>query len=300
LKAPKNISASIRQRLLNRAKNDKRPFNEILQYYAMERFLYRLSQSAHSDRFILKGALMLRVWRTPQYRPTMDIDILGRTSNEVGRIVSQIREVMAAKVEPDGLTFDPDSIQVERIIEDADYEGLRVRFRGALDSARVNMQVDIGFGDIVYPNPEELNMPTILNSPAPMLLCYSRESAIAEKFEIMVKLGVLNSRMKDFYDIWLLSRQFDFDGALLAEAIRLTFNKRGTVFPEIVEAFDQTFVSAKQVQWEAFWKRLQQENVPETFSDVVSGVEEFLAPLVPTLPQGYSKARRWTASGPWS
>ena len=300
MKAPKNISASIRQRLLNRAKNDKRPFNEILQYYAMERFLYRLSQSAHSDRFILKGALMLRVWRTPQYRPTMDIDILGRTSNEVGRIVSQIREVMAAKVEPDGLTFDPDSIQVERIIEDADYEGLRVRFRGALDSARVNMQVDIGFGDIVYPNPEELNMPTILNSPAPMLLCYSRESAIAEKFEIMVKLGVLNSRMKDFYDIWLLSRQFDFDGALLAEAIRLTFNKRGTVFPEIVEAFDQTFVSAKQVQWEAFWKRLQQENVPETFSDVVSGVEEFLAPLVPTLPQGYSKARRWTASGPWS
>jgi predicted nucleotidyltransferase component of viral defense system len=300
LKAPKNISASIRQRLLNRAKNDKRPFNEILQYYAMERFLYRLSQSAQSDRFILKGALMLRVWRAPQYRPTMDIDILGRTSNEVGRIVSQIREVMAAKVEPDGLTFDPDSIQVERIIEDADYEGLRVRFRGALDSARVNMQVDIGFGDIVYPNPEELNMPTILNSPAPMLLCYSRESAIAEKFEIMVKLGVLNSRMKDFYDIWLLSRQFDFDGALLAEAIRLTFNKRGTVFPEIVEAFDQTFVSAKQVQWEAFWKRLQQENVPETFSDVVSGVEEFLAPLVPTLPQGYSKARRWTASGPWS
>jgi predicted nucleotidyltransferase component of viral defense system len=300
LKAPKNISASIRQRLLNRAKNDKRPFNEILQYYAIERFLYRLSQSAQSDRFILKGALMLRVWRAPQYRPTMDIDILARTSNEVGRIVSQIREVMAAKVEPDGLTFDPDSIQVERIIEDADYEGLRVRFRGALDSARVNMQVDIGFGDIVYPNPEELNMPTILNSPAPMLLCYSRESAIAEKFEIMVKLGVLNSRMKDFYDIWLLSRQFDFDGALLAEAIRLTFNKRGTVFPEIVEAFDQTFVSAKQVQWEAFWKRLQQENVPETFSDVVSGVEEFLAPLVPTLPQGYSKARRWTASGPWS
>jgi hypothetical protein len=133
----------------------------------MERFLYRLSQSAHSDRFILKGALMLRVWRAPQFRPTMDIDILGRTSNEVGRIVSQIREVMAAKVEPDGLTFDPDSIQVERIIEDADYEGLRVRFRGVLDSARVNMQVDIGFGDIVYPNPEEMNMPTILNSPAP-------------------------------------------------------------------------------------------------------------------------------------
>lgn len=141
MKSPKNIPASIRQRLLNRAKNDKRPFNELLQYYAMERFLYRLSQSVHADRFILKGALMLRAWRSPEFRPTMDIDLLGRTSNDEAGIVAQIREVMAVDVEPDGLTFDPDSIQFERITVDADYEGIRVRFRGTLDSARVNMQV---------------------------------------------------------------------------------------------------------------------------------------------------------------
>ncbi len=129
MKSPKNIPASVRQRLLNRAKNDQRPFNELLQYYAMERFLFRLSQSPHADRFILKGALMLRVWRSPEFRPTMDIDMLGRTSNEEASIVAQIREVMAVNVEPDGLTFDPESIQSERITEDADYEGIRVRFR---------------------------------------------------------------------------------------------------------------------------------------------------------------------------
>ncbi|MGC9423469.1 nucleotidyl transferase AbiEii/AbiGii toxin family protein [Vibrio sp.] len=147
MKYPKNIPASIRQRLLNRAKNDKRPFNELLQYYAMERFLFRLSQSKHADRFILKGALMLRVWRSPEFRPTMDIDMLGRTSNEEANIVAQIREVMAVDVEPDGLTFDPESIQPEPITEDVDYEGTRVRFRGTLDSARVN--IPESFKDVV-------------------------------------------------------------------------------------------------------------------------------------------------------
>lgn len=300
MKSSKNIPASIRQRLLNHAKNDKRPFSELLQYYAMERFLFRLSQSVHADRFILKGALMLRAWCSPEFRSTMDIDMLGRTSNEEASIVVQIREVMTVDVEPDGLTFDPDSIQSERITNDADYEGIRVRFRGTLDSARVNMQVDIGFGDIIYPGPEESDLPTMLDSPTPRLLCYSRESAIAEKFEAMVKLGVLNSRMKDFYDIWLLSRQFDFDGLKLAEAIRLTFQKRGTSLPARIEAFEQTFIDAKQVQWSAFYKRLQQDHVPESFKDVVSVVEDFIAPLTLLLSQGNPKLMSWPASGPWS
>ena len=300
MKPARNVPASVRQRLMNRAKGDKRPFNELLQYYAMERFLYRLSRSAHADRFILKGALMLRVWRSPEFRPTMDIDMLGITSNEEVRIVAQIRDVMAVVVEPDGLTFDPDSIQSERITEDADYEGIRVRFRETLDSARVSMQIDIGFGDIVYPEPEESDLPTILDSPAPRLLCYSRESAIAEKFEAMVKLGVLNSRMKDFYDIWLLSRQFDFDGAKLAEAIRLTFERRGTVLPADIEAFDKTFIDLKQVQWTAFWKRLRQGHIPASFNDIVSAMEAFLSPLASALSQGNSKPASWTAPGPWS
>jgi hypothetical protein len=183
----KNVAASVRQRLLNRARSDQRPFTELLQYYAMERFLYRLSQSAHVQRFILKGALMLRVWQASisskiDSRPTMDIDMLGKTSNDEANIVSQIQEILNVEVEPDGLIFDTNSIQSERITEDTDYQGIRIRFRGTLDSARINMQVDIGFGDIVYPDPEESELPTILDLAAPRLLCYSRESAIAEKF----------------------------------------------------------------------------------------------------------------------
>ena len=300
MKPTRNMAASVRQRLLNRAKREKRPFNELLQYYAMERFLYRLSRSAHADCFVLKGALMLRVWRSPELRPTMDIDLLGRASNEGNSIVAQIRDVIAVGVEPDGLVFDPDSIQSERITENADYEGIRVRLRGTLDSARVSVQIDIGFGDIVYPEPEESDLPTMLDLPAPRLLCYSRESAIAEKFEAIVKLGVLNSRMKDFYDIWLLSRQFNFDGAKLAEAIRLTFERRGTVLPANIEAFNKTFIDSKQVQWTAFWKRIQQDHIPALFNDIVSALEIFLSPPASEFSQGNLKLASWTAPGPWS
>lgn len=300
MKSPRNIPASVRQRLLNRAKSDRRPFNELLQYYAMERFLYRLSQSAHADRFILKGALMLRVWRSPELRPTMDIDMLGRTSNEEADIVAQIRDILTVDVETDGLAFDPDSIQAERIIEDADYEGIRIRFLGALGSARINMQIDIGFGDVVYPEPEESDLPTMLNSPAPRLLCYSRESSIAEKLEAMVKLGMLNSRMKDFYDIWLLSRQFDFDGTKLAEAIRLTFEQRGTTLPAEIEAFTEPFIEAKQTQWAAFRKRLQQDHVPASFREITASVDRFLSPIVAALSSGKPSPTNWTAPGAWT
>ncbi|MCD4805062.1 MAG: nucleotidyl transferase AbiEii/AbiGii toxin family protein [Desulfobacterales bacterium] len=300
MKSPRNIPASVRQRILNRAKSDRRPFNELFQYYAMERFLYRLSQSAHADRFILKGALMLRVWRSPELRPTMDIDMLGRTSNKEADIIAQIRDILSMDVEADGLAFDADSIQTERITEDADYEGIRIRFRGALDSARINMQVDIGFGDVVYPEPEKAELPTMLDSPAPRLLCYSRESSIAEKFEAMVKLGVLNSRMKDFYDIWLLSRQFDFDGAKLAEAIRLTFERRSTALPTKIEAFTESFIDAKQIQWTTFWKRLQQDHVPVSFREVTTAVDGFLVPVVAAISSGKPSPTNWIASGQWS
>ena len=215
MKQPKNIPASIRQRLLNKSRAEHRPLNELLQYYAIERFLYRLSKSAHADRFILKGALMLRVWNSPEIRPTMDIDMLGRTANDEAGIIRQIKEILDVVAEPDGIIFNPESIQSERITEDSDYEGIRITFMGELDSAEIHMQIDIGFGDIVFPDPELLSIPTLLDLPEPKLLCYSMESAIAEKFEAMVKLGVLNSRMKDFYDIWLLSRRFDFEGAKL-------------------------------------------------------------------------------------
>jgi len=278
VKPATNVAASVRQKLLNKARISGRPFNELLQYYAMERFLYRLALSDHAECFILKGALMLRAWRSPEVRPTMDIDMLGRTSNTEADIIAQIQDILSVAVPGDGLVFDPESIQAERITEDADSEGIRVRFKASLGVARISMQIDIGFGDIVHPKPEMAELPTVLDQPAPQLLCYSRESAIAEKFEAMVKLGVLNSRMKDFYDIWLLSRQFEFDRETLAEAIRLTFNQRGTALPQTIEAFSPDFIAAKQLQWTAFRKRLGQEHIPASFGEVIAGIEAFLEP----------------------
>ena len=300
MKPPRNIPASVRQRLLNRAKKDQRPFNELLQYFAIERFLYRLSKSSHADRFILKGALMLRVWRSPELRPTMDIDMLGRASNEEADIIAQIRDILTIDVEEDGLAFDPDSIQAERITEDADYNGIRIRFLGALGSVRINMQIDIGFGDVVFPEPEKLDLPTILNFSAPRLLCYSRESSISEKLEAMVKLGMMNSRMKDFYDIWLLSQQFNFDGAKLTEAIRRTFERRDTALPSEIEVFAEPFIVAKQTQWGAFWKRLQQNRVPSSFRKIMASVSGFLSPIVAALSSDKPNPTNWIAPGPWT
>ncbi len=265
----------------------------------MERFLYRRSKSLYADRFILKGGLLLRAWRSPEIRPTMDIDMLGITSNEESNIIAQIQEIIAFEVKPDGLNFDPDSVRSERIIENADYEGVRILLNGTLGSARVSLQIDIGFGDVVFPDPEEIDLPVILNFPAPRLLCYSRESVIAEKFEIMVKLGELNSRMKDFYDIWLLSRCFDFEGTKLSEAIRLTFERRETPLPETIIIFTEDFIAQKDVQWKAFWKRLQQGHVPDSFADVMKTTNEFLSPLAKALSSGTPFTKNWIAPGPW-
>ncbi len=297
-KGKRNIAASIRQKLKNQARQSKRPFAELLQYYAMERFLYRLTQSSHANRFILKGALMLRVWQSPQFRPTMDIDMLGKTSNEIDSICTQVTDIISVETD-DGVAFDPGTIRGERIKEDADYEGVRVRFIGTLDNARVNMQIDIGFGDIIHPEPIEADLPTILDSPPPRLLCYSRESTIAEKFEAMIKLGILNSRMKDFYDIWLLPRQFEFDGSELAEAIRLTLENRGTEIPDVITAFTDEFVMAKGKQWAAFRKRLNLEQVPADFAEVVAGVESFLQPIASALSAGGQFPEKWSISDYW-
>lgn len=300
MKPVKNISASVKNRLLNCSRTDKRPFNEILQYFAMERFLYRLSCSSHADRFILKGALMLRAWNSPEFRPTMDIDLLGRTSNEEQSIVGQFRDIMSVDVEPDGLTFEPDTINIEKITEDADYEGVRLRFKAKLDTAIINMQVDIGFGDIVYPGPEKASIPVILDFPVPEILCYSRESTIAEKFEAMEKLGILNSRMKDFYDIWLLSRQFHFNGPRLAEAIRRTFKQRETELTLEIDAFEKHFINEKQIQWAAFYRKLKQEHIPASFTDIVADIKDFLIPVVTSIHEGTSTPSRWKPAGPWT
>ena len=301
MKPIKNISASVRQRLLNRAKSDQRPFNELLQYYAMERFLYRLSKSEHAKKFILKGALMFRVWNAPVIRPTMDIDMLGKTSNTEDEIISQIGEIMVLEVEDDGLVFNRDTIQTEQITEDADYLGIRVLFRGTLGSARIHMQVDIGFGDSVYPVPKESEFPTVLEFPAPRLLCYNRESSIAEKFEAMVKLDTLNSRMKDFYDIWLLAKNFEFDGVTLTEAIRRTFDRRGTPITLEITAFSESFIEKKRTEWIAFMKRLKLwGEQPLTFNEVIKSLDNFLTPIVESICLQEPTPIIWKAPGPWS
>ena len=246
-----------------KARETRRPFSELLQYFAMERFLYRLSKSRYADNFVLKGALMLTVWKAPLTRPTIDIDLLGRIENSIEIIVEVTREICRQGVEPDGIDFDIATVEAERIAEDANYEGIRVRFRGSLDTARFIIQLDIGFGDIVIPSPEPTNYPTLLDLPAPQLRGYSRESTIAEKFEAMVKLGILNSRMKDFYDIWLILRHFNFEGPTLAEAILKTFSTRGTDVQSEPIALTNTFAEdpAKAAQWRGFIRKNRLENV---------------------------------------
>jgi len=300
--APANIAASVRQRLLNLARAENRPFNELLQYYAMERYLYRLSRSGHSERFILKGALVLRVWSFPAQRSTMDIDLLGRTSNRPEDVSEVIREIMDVDAEADGLVYSPASVRAERITEDAEYDGIRIRFEVRLDTAKIFMQVDIGFGDAVHPAPVVAELPTILGDPAPRLLCYSRESVVAEKLEAMARHGELNSRMKDFYDLWQLSKQYDFEGETLAEAVRLTFERRERARSRSLAAFSSTFIETKQVQWDAFRHRSRLGQAPDSFREVVAELEEFLVPVLTGFEaadgqQGWRW--RWIAAKGW-
>lgn len=301
-RAPKDIAASVRQRLQNNAKETGRPFQEVLQYFAMERFLYRLSKSSHAERFILKGALMLAAWQAPATRPTRDIDFLARMENSVDAVLQVVAEVCGQEVEPDGLVFDRESLAGVVIKEDADYEGVRITFRAYLQNARVPMQIDLGFGDVVFPAPLMTDYPTILGHPAPRLRSYCRETAVAEKFEAMTKLAQLNSRMKDFFDIWLLSRQFDFDGGTLANAILKTFvNRKTPIRPDAV-ALTRAFAEdeTKVIQWKGFLRKSRLENAPDDLGEVVDSIAAFLLPVAAAIHDGRSFDGLWRSPGPWT
>lgn len=298
----KNVAASVRQQLLNRAHAMNRPFNELLQHFAMERFLYRLAKSPHVDRFVLKGALMMLVWKVPVSRPTMDIDLLGYVDNDIGTLVDICKAVCGQPVETDdGMDFDPATVEGGRIAEDAEYHGVRVRFRANLGTARVLMQLDIGFGDQVVPRPEVAEYPTLLSLPAPRVRGYTRDSVVAEKLHAMVKRGLLNSRMRDFFDIWLLSCQFAFDGAVLAEAIHTTFQRRDNVIPAEPVALTTEFARGelKRKQWQAFVRKSRIDGVPADFAEVVRCVSGFLKPVVEALAAGRAFDSSWVAPGPW-
>lgn len=297
----RNVAASVRQRLMNAAKRTSRPFQEILQYFAMERFLYRLSQSLHRERFVLKGALMFTVWGAPASRPTRDIDFLGRLNNDVGTIVPIIRDICQQAVEPDGLIFDVDSLAGEVIKEDADYSGVRVTFFAYLENARVPMQIDIGFGDVIVPDALLTDYPTLLELNAPRLRTYPRETVVAEKFEAMVKIGQLNSRLKDFFDLWLLSRQYEFDGRVLSMAVTRTFeNRRTEIMPRPVALTDEFANNPiKQTQWTGFLRKSRIQIAPRELPVVIEAIRRFLIPLATAASTGLAFSSTWHPGGPW-
>jgi predicted nucleotidyltransferase component of viral defense system len=280
-KKPKNIAASVRARLLNIARDTKRPFDTVLLQYMQERFLYRLAQSKYKKNFILKGALMFRAFGMPLTRPTKDIDFLGQaTPLNDDRILAIIGELLSIECD-DGVIFDIGSVSGKRIKEDADYEGLRVFVEAELDHATKRLQIDIGFGDVITNGPLEVEYPVILDQPVPHLMVYSRETAIAEKFEAIVRLGTLNSRMKDFYDIIFLAEIEGFDSNLLGEALVRTFTHRNTELQQAKSIFTQAFKQDKNLNemWGAFLKRARIEP-PMSFPDAIDQLQKVLAPVL--------------------
>ncbi len=295
-----NIAASVHQRLLNIARASNRPFGELLQYYAIERFMYRLSSTTFEKRFILKGALMFPIWLGPATRPTKDIDLLGTIENSIDSISNAMKAACRQAVVADGMAFDEHSIAAERITEQADYEGVRVHVQGILGNARVHLQIDVGFGDVVFPAPVVISYPTILDFPSPTLKGYTRESVIAEKFEAMVKLGDINSRMKDFYDIWYLSRWFAFDGPILSSALQHTFTKRGTEMTVTPGVLESSFASKhKAIQWNAFMRKTQLKDAPVEFSELHQALKGFLEPVYRALVKEEPFMEHWEYPGPW-
>ncbi|MFH0800565.1 MAG: nucleotidyl transferase AbiEii/AbiGii toxin family protein [Pseudomonadota bacterium] len=299
--AKRNMAHSVHQRLLNVARGTMRPFNELLQHYAIERFLYRIGRSKHAEKLLLKGALLLRVWNVPMARPTMDIDLLGRVTGTQDELAVILKDCMQIEVEDDGLVYLPDTLRIEAITKEADYQGTRMRFTAKLGNARVQVQVDVGVGDIVYPRPVWIDFPTILGNESPHLLAYTPESAIAEKFQAMVALGMANSRMKDYHDIWMLANTLEFDGKIFSEAIRRTFDRRETRLPELTPpALNEKFHSdeTKRTQWSAFIRGLKLKDALALENVVVLAAQMLMPPSI-VMSANKPFEMKWNPGGPW-
>jgi len=296
-----NIGHSVFQRLLNLAKTRGEDFNLLLIRYGIERLLYRLSLSSYADKFILKGASLFLVWKGQSYRVTKDADFLGYGLADTNRISAVFKELCQISCPDDGIIFMADTVKAMPIREEQEYGGIRVTLSGMLHQASIPLQVDIGFGDVVTPAPERIVFPTLLDAPAPHLNAYPRETMVAEKFETMVRLGMANSRMKDFYDIWLLSHYFDFDGQMLATAIHKTFTKRETTLSIQPTVFQDSFAKdpSKSTQWRAFVRKANPEDAPRSFEETVSFIKSFLEPLVFAIVNKGNFPKTWKAPGPW-
>ena len=282
MNGPKNIAASVKARLQNVAVKRGEDFNLLLLRYGIERLLFRLSQSPYADRFLLKGAMLFVVWDEKTHRPTRDLDLLGFGPSEKEDLLQIFRAVVATLVVDDGLVFDPDLVRAEEIREDNTYGGIRVRLMGKLGPAEVPVQIDVGVGDAVTPAPESASFPTLLDFPAPYVRTYPVYTVVAEKFEAMVKLGMANTRMKDFHDVWFLARRFEFDSTILRQAIEATFARRQTNLAPSPEPLTDESANdpTKQAQWAAFLRRNGLTSAPSQFNEVVSELRRFLGPVL--------------------
>jgi hypothetical protein len=278
---PKNLAASIRERLRRRAEARGRPFDEVLTHYAFERFLFRLSSTPHRNRFVLKGALMLPLWGTTLARATRDIDLLGHGAITPATVAGVVADCLAADVPPDAIAFDPSTIAVADIRRDARYGGVRATFLGHLERARIRMQVDVGVGDAVTPGVVAVTYPALLELPAPQLVGYPVETMIAEKLEAIVDLGLANTRMKDFFDLWSVLGSLELDLEVVTAAVRATFARRSTPVPadRPIGLTDQLARDhAKLVQWSAFTRRVRIQDPPE-LAAVVARIAVFAMPV---------------------
>ena len=301
-KAPKNTAASVRQRLLNLSRQSGEDFQLLLTRYGVERLLDRLARSEHASQFVLKGAMLFTLWTGELHRPTRDLDLLGFGDSSPERLSGVFRSLCELEVPDDGLVFSADTVTIEPIREDQEYGGQRVKLEARLGQARIDFQVDIGFGDAITPKAEIVEFPTLLGMDRPRLRAYPRETVVAEKLEAMVKLAMANSRMKDFFDLAVLARSFPFSGRVLRDAIAATFHRRGTAIPtELPTALTAAFANdgAKLTQWKAFVSRNHLEGRVGELAQVVGELAEFLAPPMFAAAKEEGFDCRWEAGGPW-
>jgi predicted nucleotidyltransferase component of viral defense system len=292
----------VRHRLTDLAHKQGEDFQLVLTRYVIERLLYRISRSPYRDEFTLKGAMLFRVWTDQIHRPTRDLDLLSRGEPSLEALTQIFRDICGIEVEDDGLTFDAATVTAERIKEDQEYEGVRVECKAQLGQARIALQIDVGFGDAVVPRATSITYPAMLEFASPVLRAYPRETVVAEKYQAMVMLGIANSRMKDFFDLWTLANAFAFDGANLCRAIRATFKRRKTALPTVPPlALTPEFGAdaAKVKQWEAFIRKGKLDAAGVTLEQVCAFLSGFLMPPTLTLDAGDEFEKAWPPAGPW-
>jgi hypothetical protein len=299
---PRDTAASVAARLLKQSKATGEDHQVLLTRYGLERLMYRLGQSDAASQFVVKGAMLFLVWHDAPFRITRDLDLLATREPTPEQLLTLFRSLCRMGAD-DGVAYDEDSVAVTEIREDQQYGGLRVTLQGRLGNIRLPIQVDVGFGDVVTPVPQQESFPALLDFPPPVLRLYPRETVVAEKTDAMVQLGLVNSRMKDYYDIWILMQGFEFDGELLKSALAATFARRRTALPSDVppglsDAFGED--RQKQTQWSAFLRRTHAQAPAGTdLKTIVGLLREFLLPLLLAARQEQAFPQRWPKGGPW-